>query len=373
LNWRSYALSAAIVVALGIWFASGMMTRHEPDATGAASGDEGGPMRVQVRQQAAQPVTRWLTLQGETRPDRRVTLRAETSGRVVEVLAAKGERVAKGDAVIRLAMDDRQARLEQAEALLSQRRTEYEAAKRLDEEGFQARTRTREAFASLQAARAELAAIRQEIDDTVIRAAFDGLLNDRMVELGDYLRPGDPAGELISNRPLRVRVNVAQGDVGALTEGGKAQVALATGAELSGEIDFIAAAADTNTRTFRVEVVADNRQGWPSGVGATVRVPLGDVEAHRVSPAVLALNEAGELGAKAVNDSGQVVFHPIEIVRSDADGVWVTGLPPQTRIITVGQAFVTAGEPVEPVAAEASPLDLEGAPQDVVPGLERLR
>lgn len=367
MTWRSYGLSVLIIVALAVWMASGMVARNERAAESDASGASRDPMRVQVRRQTAETVARELATQGEARPDRRVSLRAETEGRVTEIMAAKGASVSEGDGLIRLAMNTRESRLDEAKAAVAQRQTEYQAAQRLEKEGFQSRTRIREAFAALQAARAELAAIREDIDNTVIRAPFDGVVNERPVEVGDYLRPGDTAAELVSNDPLRVVINVAQQDVGELRRGATAEVSLATGQEITGEVAFIAASADSRTRTFRADVLAPNPEGLPSGVSASVRIPLGDIRAHFVSPAVLALDAEGELGAKTVTRNNEVVFHRVEIVRSERDGVWVTGLPERARLITVGQAFVRDGDTVDPVRAEDSPIKLETAPERALP------
>jgi multidrug efflux system membrane fusion protein len=116
-----------------------------------------------------------------------------------------------------------------------------------------------------------------------------------------------------------------------------------------------------------VEVLAPNPDGFASGVSASVRIPLGEIRAHFVSPAVLALDAEGELGAKTVKQNNEVAFHRVSIVRSERDGVWVTGLPQRARLITVGQAFVRAGDTVEPVRADDSALELEAAPERAVP------
>jgi len=54
---------------------------------------------------------------------------------------------------------------------------------------------------------------------------------------------------------------------------------------------------------------------------------------------------------QSVNDEGMVHFYPIDLVRTEANGVWISGLPAQVRVITQGQGFVNAGEPVIPVPA----------------------
>ena len=68
-----------------------------------------------------------------------------------------------------------------------------------------------------------------------------------------------------------------------------------------------------------------------------------------MSPALLALDADHRLGVKSVNDAGNVVFHPVEIVRSSPEGLWVSGLPRSLRVITVGHGFVRDGDAVNAV------------------------
>jgi multidrug efflux system membrane fusion protein len=55
---------------------------------------------------------------------------------------------------------------------------------------------------------------------------------------------------------------------------------------------------------------------------------------------------------KGVDEDDLVVFHPVDIVRTERDGVWVSGLPERLRVITTGQGYVREGEPVTPVVSE---------------------
>ena len=82
------------------------------------------------------------------------------------------------------------------------------------------------------------------------------------------------------------------------------------------------------------------------GLTTELRLLLGDTRAHRVSPAVLTLNDNGAMGIKAVNKKGSVVFHPVNVLEDTTEGVWVGGLPEKLTLITVGQEFVSAGQNV---------------------------
>ena len=93
----------------------------------------------------------------------------------------------------------------------------------------------------------------------------------------------------------------------------------------------------------------------PAGISAEMRIPTGEVTAHFVSPAILSLDEAGTLGLKTVGEDGRVAFHPVDVVRAETDGVWLTGLPETARIITRGQGFVRAGDAVDAHPAREAP------------------
>jgi len=72
------------------------------------------------------------------------------------------------------------------------------------------------------------------------------------------------------------------------------------------------------------------------------------MSAIKISPALLALDEKGNIGVKSVKDS-IVLFTPIEIIKSESDGIWLTGLGEEADIIVLGQGFVRAGDKVEAI------------------------
>jgi multidrug efflux system membrane fusion protein len=92
---------------------------------------------------------------------------------------------------------------------------------------------------------------------------------------------------------------------------------------------------------------------YSAGVSASLVVPIEQVEAVFISPSTLALGDGGELGVKLVNENNEVMFNPISLISTSIDGAWVTGIPDNSRVITLGQGFVKAGQIVEPVAAQS--------------------
>ena len=86
------------------------------------------------------------------------------------------------------------------------------------------------------------------------------------------------------------------------------------------------------------------------GPGSLKRaIDLGEVQAHQISPALFTLSDEGEMGVRTVDTSNRVEFHTVQIIEDGPDGVWVTGLPTTTRLITVGQEFCDRGWTIDPI------------------------
>lgn len=349
----SYLIAAAIVAGLAGWLLSGQLASDAPaQAEAQQAAAEAGPRlaRVRVRESVAEPVAREIVVNGRTEPARAVEIRAETSGRVIAVGPERGARVEADEVLISLDRRERDAMLSQAEATLRQRELEYRAATKLGQKGFQAETQVAAAEAALEAAQAELERIRVELGHTRVRAPFDGVLERRPVEIGDYVDVGDPVATMLEQHPFLVVGHVAEHDVGPLEVGMPAEAKLVTGRTVEGRLRYIASQADSETRTFRVELEVANPEGrFMAGVSAELRIAYERVSAHRVPASILSLNDQGVLGVKSVDDDGIVRFHRAEIARADGAAVWLSGLPDRVRLITLGQGFVRAGEEVRPV------------------------
>ena len=335
-----------VIINLTVWIASGVILREPPPDRDI---EDPAPVSVAVEHSRAEPIERLLRLYGNVQPNQVVLVRAETSGRVAEVLTSRGARVSPGDDLMQLDLGDRPARLRRAEAQLADAARNYEAVRQLVEEEITAEIELRRAEAELEEARAGLEDIQQEIEHTRLRAPIESFVNRLIAETGDFVSLGEQAVELVDNDPLLAVVDVPQHAIWRVRPGSSARVML-TGAEpVSGEVTFVAPLADPETRTFRTHIEIPNPDGeLPAGVSAEVVIPTETVSAHCVSPAHVTLNDEGQVGVFTVDEEDIIQFHPIEFVRAEADGVWVTGLPEEIRLITVRPGLVSAGQKVDP-------------------------
>lgn len=351
---RSQLIAALIALVATGWLLSGQIEAQDETAvaTEAASPgpEETALPQVRVRRQAAEPRTAEIVLRGRTAASRVVQVSAETHGTVAELFVKKGTVVEAGAPILRLSSEDREARLRQAKALADQRRLEYEAASKLAEKGYRAETALADARAKLEEANAAVAAMEIDIEHTVIRAPFEGVVDALPVEIGDFLTTGDPVATVVDLDPVLVVGQLSERDVGTVTTGDRGSARLINGSTVSGTVRYISATADEATRTFRLELEVENPdRRIVQGLSSEIRLPVKELPAHLVSPAILTLADDGQLGVKTVSAENVVEFHPVTIIDHGPEGVWIAGLPPSATVITVGQEFVVAGQRVKPV------------------------
>ena len=363
--WRSRAIAALIALALIGWMGSGYLIPSEEALDAAIVPAEPEPVTVAVRESVAEPITLFLAAEGQARPERTTQVPAEASGEIAELRVAKGQDVEAGAVITVIDAAQRMADLERARAEEARAARELGNARTLLSRGVATVDRVSQAEASLASARAALAAAEEQIASLEIIAPFAGRIETLEVRAGEFIQAGSPVVTLVDSTPLTVEIRVPQQVLASLEVGLPAEVTFITGQTREGAVSFIGTAADAETRTFLAEIEVPNPGGLiPAGVSAEVRIPTGLRVAHLVSPAILSLGSDGALGIKTLGEEDRVAFNEIEIVRAESRGVWVTGLPDQAVILTVGQGFVSAGERVTPRSEEELlPAEEEEAPE----------
>lgn len=354
---KTYIAAGAIAALTLLWFGSSYLGGGEAATKpaslavlrdqAAAAGDDLAPAPVRGRIIHAAVLPERVAVSGRTENKRTVSVRAETSGRVVERPVERGDRLAAGDLLCRLAIEDREARKTQAKAATNQARIEYQGSLRLQQAGHQSEAAIATALANLATAQAQLQAALLDIQRTEVRAPFAGMLEEAPLEVGDYAQPGGVCATIVDLDPMLLVGQVSERDVLRFGVGSQATGKLASGQTVSGPVSFIGQQADAGTRTYRVEVTVPNADyALRSGVTTEIAINVGEMAAHKVSPALLTLDDAGTIGVRIVGDGDRVAFAAVEVVADDADGVWVSGLPPVVTLITVGHQYVVAGQQV---------------------------
>lgn len=296
------------------------------------------------------------------------TVSSQTNGRVIEVLYDVDDFVSKDDIVVRLRDVDQRTRLEQAAASLAEAQARYAEAesefqriKGIFEKDLVSKSQFDKAKAEREAAKARVesttAALdraREQLEYTLVRAPYSGIVTKRHVEIGETVQVGQPVMSGVSLEKLRVKVAVPQRLINAVRTIGKARVFvddvhnLAINAE---KLTFFPY-ADSRTNTFEVRVeLPQGVQGLFPGMFVKVAFTVGERQ-RLVVPSKALVYRSEVIGLYVVSSAGRVSLRHVRPGRSAGGGL--------TEIL----AGLEAGESVavEPIKAGAY-LKRQGAMQ----------
>jgi multidrug efflux system membrane fusion protein len=352
---RSTWLAGALVLALVGWMGSGFIFPSAEDAP-VAQREEPAPVAVAITPSQAETVTRFFRAEGQALPDRDTMLRAQTSGDIAEVLVRKGEDVDAGTVIAQFDRSNNEADATRAAEELARAQREFDNATQLLERGVATADRVAQARAALATAQAGVTQAEQDAIALTITAPFAGRIETLDLAAGEFVQAGTEVGRLVDITPLTVAIQVPQQSLTRLSAGQPATVRFITGEERTGTVTFVGTSAASETRTFLAEIEVENdNNAIPAGISAEVVIPTDEATAHFLSTSIVSLDTQGTLGIKTVNADDVVEFFPVEVIKAQIDGIWVTGLPDKADVITVGQGYVSAGETVVPSAAETQP------------------
>ncbi len=254
------------------------------------------------------------------------TVSAQTSGRVIELPYDVNDWVDEGAVIVRFTDVEQKSAKSRAQSQIASTQAVYDEAeasfKRVSEiyerklvakaQLDQERARRDAAKAALDAARAQLSEIGQQMDYTVVRAPYSGIVTERHVQIGESVVPGQPLMTGVSLKDLRVSVQVPQSAIGPIRAMRSAEVLLANNGShrVSATKVTVFPYADPATHTFnvRLELPGDNTGLFP---GMTVKAAFATGEMQRLLVPATALVERGELQGIYVVDGTNVRLRQI--------------------------------------------------------------
>ena len=290
---------------------------------------------------------RRINLSGVTEPDKRAVLAARSEGIVAELTVAKGGMVATDALIMSLEGPETVAQAQIAQIALDQRERELAVAERLYSGGNTPEISLTNARSDRDSALAQLTLAKAAQDRLTLIAPFAGLVDSVNIEQGEWVTSGTPIATILSLDPIIVRAEVSELDIGEVHPGATAKVRLVNGLEMEGTVRFVAREASSDTRTFPVEIALPNADGSiPSGMTAIVDIFATPTRAVKIPRSVITLSEKGEIGVRVVGADSLAQFAAVTIVDDAEDGLVVTGIPDNVRIIVAGQDLVRDGEAV---------------------------
>lgn len=233
-----------------------------------------------------------LMLAGTLKPNQESELAANANGRVLRTMVERGSYVAKGTALAQLdtrsatlSAAEAQANLETARTQKSQAEADCARFQRLMDKGAIApaeydrqTSACKSALSSATAAESRALLANQTLGDATIRAPFPGLVSERYVSIGEYVRADSRVAHLIDIDPLRLELTIPEQNLGAVKQGQKVQfqVSAFPGQTFTGTVHYIGPSVRAATRDLVFEAVVDNKDKLlRPGLFATARLDAG--------------------------------------------------------------------------------------------------
>ncbi|NOZ38244.1 MAG: efflux RND transporter periplasmic adaptor subunit [Gammaproteobacteria bacterium] len=269
-----------------------------------------------------QQVVEERTLDAVIEAVNKATVSAQTSGRVTQIYFDVDDVVHKGDVLLRLRDRDQRARFNAARARHVEAKAEYLRVKEIHAKKLVARSALDKAEARLKSAKAEMDRAQENLQNTIVRAPYSGIVVKRYIEVGETARVGQRLFTGLSLESLRASVNLPQDLINVVRKLKRARVI--SGSEFEpGEKNqsviaksmIISPYADPVSRTFllRVNLPPGQHGMYP---GMAVKVAFVTREVKKLLVPITAVTHRSEVSAVYVKDKdGKISMRQVRLGR----------------------------------------------------------
>jgi len=339
----------------GVAVAMVFLLAYMPAKKQDVAASEAPPVNVTVLEVGVEPqLPDAFELPAVIEPNQIVTGAAEGSGRIEWSGPREGASVKAGDLLIRLNTDILQAEFESMRAQAQNDQTEFARQQGLVKGGASPSRELDQAATDLAVSQARLQEVAARLERTRILAPTAGVLNDLLVEVGEYMQPGTPVVRIVQTDIVKVAVNVPERDVPFFSPGQTVEIFadIRNGQQtFNGTITFISKVADERTRSTRMEITLANPEGLLFS-GKIVRVRLTrQILQNAILIPLLAVIPMEDGYAVYVEEDAKAQRRKvqIEIIKGDRVQV-VSGLQAGDRLLVSGHRFVAPGQAVNVVS-----------------------
>jgi len=301
---------------------------------------------------------------GTFEPYEETTISAEGVGPIVEIKVDEGSRVAKGQVLVLQDTVKAELAIRQAEAGLAQAKANFARAsadlerkqmllddKTIPQNQFDSfKAQADAAAAAVDAADTALALARRQLADLTTVAPYAGVIRERRVSLGTYVRGGDALLVLMRVDPLKLQFELPERYSSRVADGLEvtATVAAFPGRTFSGRVRTVFPAVAVQSRAVRIEAtVANPRYELKPGFFASVKVPVESLPGSLTVPRAAIVRREGIDNVFVVRGD-HVELVPVRLGAETADLMEiVTGLTPDDDVVVAGGATLQSGDQVK--------------------------
>jgi len=295
----------------------------------------------------AEPTARFI---GTVYFARTAKVAAEVEGIVRQVYGDDGQTVKAGDRLARLDDDLLATEITGTNAVYEQNQIELEQAQRdydrivtlhqqdsiatSEYEAYGTRVNRLKKQSSVLKARRDRLILEQK--KKTVRAPFDGIIIENLVEAGEWVKAGGVIASLADNRNLEVRVDIPASIIFNLTPGREFTITVA-GQELPGTFTAIIPRGDIATRTFIAKFLLAGNTALIEGMQAHVTLPRAIASESLLVPRDAVINSSGQ-NVVFINNNGTAQRVTVEITGHTGTMAGISGAD-----IEAGQLIIVKG------------------------------
>jgi len=327
-----------------------------------------------------------INSQGTVRARTQTVLSAEVSGPIVSISPKfiAGGVFAKNEVLLEIDPTSYAVAVSRAEALLAQRRIEYDGAKKLRSQGYRAEAELASAAAALASAEADLVNAKRSLDRTKIRLPYEGMVMSKAADLGQFVNPGTQLGVTFSTDYAEVRLPLTDQELAFVDIPNTAEI-IRTGSAQGPEVTLQAIQrgklTEWQAHIVRSEGVVDERSRVTYVVAQVddpyrlhnegTSLPMGTFVSARIAgsnPVDLIRVPRGALRGSDqllfVTEDDKIEIRSVDILRADSQYAYLSGgARPGERITTTVIQAPTNGMAVR---TEADLVDDSDDEDDIV-------
>ena len=331
-----------------LWVALSAMGCDDKDGLATAESNPNSPVAIPVTTVEIQPVQLQdvIYLPGTTEAWQDVQVAADTPGRIEWIGPREGEKVNKGDLLIKIDVSALKAALDHAEAQFKLSDDLYQRRRRLFERKIIAKEELDQSATQRTLAATDYEQIKVKYNHGFPRSPITGIINHLYVDVGEFIDTGKPIADIVNINRIKINVRVPELDIRFVLEGQTTPVQIDAfpGRKLNGKVDFVAFKADPATKTFLVRTLIDNpfgdiRPGMIARVAFVRRV----ITDALVAPLFALVDKGGER-LVFIEKDGVAQSRTVSIGVIEGDRVQITsGLNAGDHLIVKGHTEVEDG------------------------------
>lgn len=280
-------------------------------------------------------------------PNEMVEIKSEAEGRIVEINFEEGAPVEKGRILFRIDDGKLRAALAEAEAALELAQSELIRAEGMFNSRTIARAEYDAARSAFNAREAAVRRLREQLEETIIRAPFDGIMGVRLVSPGQVVARYAHLATLVDQSVIKVDLRLPERFISSIRIGQLVEIRVPAWPDrvFEGSIRFISPDVDSATRTVLVRAEVGNTDGaLRAGMFARASVVLREDEDALLVPDIAIMQRGDQSFVYVVGEDTRVQLRPVEIgSRVPGRARVISGLAPGDVVVTEGHQKLRPG------------------------------